>query len=170
MQRFAVTVAVCLCVVHRVCTSAALADDTKVSFLSDVAPILVQRCQGCHGPQQNESNYRLDSVVELQKLGDFGEPIVTPGSLDESLLWRLVNSQDDIERMPKDGEPIPEKELNLIRRWIEQGAVYDVADPAGLPVAPAYLRTPPRVVRCTGSHHRHRSGSLWQPNYCGRLS
>jgi hypothetical protein len=32
-----------------------------VSFVNDVAPILVERCQACHGPEKTKGKYRLDT-------------------------------------------------------------------------------------------------------------
>ncbi|MCA9133365.1 MAG: hypothetical protein KDA45_09430, partial [Planctomycetales bacterium] len=125
-------------------------DERPVSFLRDVAPILVQRCEGCHGPQQSESSYRVDTVAYLLAEGDYGEAQVTAGSLEESLLWQLVSTDDGDLRMPKDGEPLPPRELQAIRSWIEQGATVDLPQPEQ-PLATQLLRPeyapPPEAYR-----------------------
>ena len=48
-----------------------------VSFIREVAPILVARCQACHGPKTMESNYRLDTFELMIKPGDFGTAPMT---------------------------------------------------------------------------------------------
>ncbi len=108
--------------------------ERPISFIRDVAPILVQRCESCHGAKKSESSYRVDTVASLMEQADYGERQVTAGNLEESLLWRLVNSDDRGERMPLDGDPLPKTELDAIRTWIEQGAKVDVPNPA-LPLA-----------------------------------
>ena len=107
-------------------------DDNKVSFSRDVAPILVKRCEACHGARNAENSYRLDSFQRLLQAGDNEVDPVTPGDPDESDLFRLVSSDDVDERMPKDGDPLGEDELALIRRWIEQGAEFDGGDESQL--------------------------------------
>ena len=42
-----------------------------VSFIREVAPILVGACQACHGPKTAESNYRLDTFEMLMRAGRF---------------------------------------------------------------------------------------------------
>lgn len=100
----------------------------RVSFVRDVAPILVGKCQGCHGTKTAESNYRLDTFDLLMQAGDFGLPPVTAGSLDESEFHRLIISDDPEERMPNNGDRLTNREIELIDAWIGQGATFDGAD------------------------------------------
>jgi DNA-binding beta-propeller fold protein YncE/mono/diheme cytochrome c family protein len=102
----------------------------RVSFVRDVAPILVGKCQGCHGTKTAESNYRLDTFDLLMQPGDFGLPPVTAESLDESEFHRLITSEDPDERMPNNGDRLTDREIELINAWIEQGATFDGSDRA----------------------------------------
>ena len=81
----------------------------RVSFVRDVAPILVGKCQGCHGPKTAASNYRLDTFDLLMQAGDFGLPPVTAESLDESVFHRLITSDDPEERMPNNGDRLTDR-------------------------------------------------------------
>ena len=99
--------------------------DGAVSFVRDVAPILVRRCVACHGGKKAESNYRLDTHEALLKAGDFDLDPITAEDIDDSELFRLIISEDTDERMPKDGKPLTESEITKIRLWIEQGAKFD---------------------------------------------
>ena len=56
------------------------ADDAgRVSFSRDVAPILLDRCQGCHGPEKSKGDYRLDTFDRLLTPGSSGEPVADAG-------------------------------------------------------------------------------------------
>src|SRR3954452_13727428 len=96
------------------------ADATPVSFKRDVAPILLQRCQGCHGPEKVKGEYRLDSFDRLMKGGASEEAPVVAGKPDKSELYRLVASADEDERMPKKGDPLTKEQGARIGRGIEQ--------------------------------------------------
>lgn len=103
-------------------------DAPRVSFVRDVAPILVGKCQGCHGPKTAESNYRLDTFDLMMQPGDFGLPPVTAGSVDESEFHRLITAENPEERMPNNGDRLSESEVASIDAWIAQGATFDGAD------------------------------------------
>src|SRR6188508_3426863 len=51
-----------------------------VSFVREVAPILVAKCQACHGPKAAESNYRVDALNALMQTGDHGSPPIIAGN------------------------------------------------------------------------------------------
>src|SRR3954471_9720657 len=87
----------------------AVADDAPttradaVRFTRDVAPVLLRRCQGCHGPDKAKGGYRLDTFAALTRPGDSGDPPITPGKADRSNLFHLVTTDDADDRMPKKG-------------------------------------------------------------------
>jgi hypothetical protein len=114
-----------LCFAASLLISASARADDPVSFVGDIAPILVRNCQACHGSQKAESGYRADTFERLTKPGDFEVPPITPGDLDESELYRLISSDDADERMPKDADPLPAEQIALIKRWIAEGAKFD---------------------------------------------
>ena len=105
-------------------------EETKISFVKDVAPIMVEHCAACHGPKATKSNYRLDSFEKLLQAGDYEVAPVVPGNAVESELFRLVSSDDESERMPYEGEALSETELRTIESWINQGAEFDGDDRA----------------------------------------
>ncbi|NOZ38734.1 MAG: hypothetical protein GXP24_00735 [Planctomycetes bacterium] len=104
----------------------------EVSFIRDVAPILVGKCQSCHGAKTAESNYRLDTFEKLMQFGDFEMAPVTAGNLDDSEFHRLITAEDEEERMPNNGDQLTGVEIQLIDNWISQGAKFDGQDPAAL--------------------------------------
>jgi mono/diheme cytochrome c family protein len=100
----------------------ARAEEKKVDFTKDIQPILSENCFKCHGPDNQEAGLRLDRKSPAMKGGERGSPIVA-GKPEESLLFRAINGGgEDVPRMPKNGEPLENEQIALIRSWIEQGA------------------------------------------------
>ncbi len=101
-----------------------------VSFRRDIAPMLVEKCQACHGADKAESSYRVDTFARLKTAGDNELAPFTAGDHDDSELLRLIASGDEDERMPKDGEPLSAEQIALVKKWIEEGAAFDGGDEA----------------------------------------
>lgn len=95
-----------------------------VSFSRDVAPIIAGACLNCHGRERPRANLRLDTFGGWRRGGRSG-PLVVVGNADGSLLMRALRSADPGRRMPRNGEPLAEKQLQTIATWINQGANYD---------------------------------------------
>lgn len=100
-----------------------------VSFIKEVAPVLLKNCQACHGQTDPKGGYQIVNFTALVKPGDSAAAPVTPMKLEESEIFRLVSSQDKDERMPKDADPLPAEQIALVKRWIEEGAKFDGPDP-----------------------------------------
>ncbi len=99
------------------------AADKAVEFTRDVQPILRDHCLKCHGPQRQESNFRVDQRQSLLAGGDFGEPGLVPGQSSASHLIALVAGVGGDWMPPKDkGKPLSSEQVGLLRAWIDQGA------------------------------------------------
>jgi WD40 repeat protein len=105
---------------------------SSVSFTRDIAPILLDRCQNCHGPEKSKGKYRLDTFARLLTSGESGESPITPGKPKQSQLYQLITASEDVDRMPKKADPLPQASITLIRGWIEQGARFDGPDRSAL--------------------------------------
>ena len=102
--------------------SVASADDSEaVDFVRDVRPIFEQHCVDCHGGETREAGLRLDRSVDALAGSDSGKVIV-PHKPGESRILELVSGSDPETVMPPDSEGLPEDQVALLRRWIEQGA------------------------------------------------
>jgi hypothetical protein len=103
------------------------ADSPAVDFNRDIRPILSESCYQCHGPDANrrKADLRLDIRDGLFRSAD-DSTVVVPGKPDESELWLRIASDDPEVRMPppKAGKPMSAAQVALLRRWIEQGAVW----------------------------------------------
>jgi hypothetical protein len=101
---------------------------SSVDFKTQIRPILSNRCFACHGPDEAtvESGLRLDSFETATQAADSGQPAIVPAKSTESELVKRILSTDEDQRMPPPhfGEGLTERETDLIRQWIDEGAVY----------------------------------------------
>ncbi|HXG09872.1 MAG TPA: DUF1553 domain-containing protein [Gemmataceae bacterium] len=96
-----------------------------VEFNRDIRPILSDACFQCHGPDRakRKADLRLDTA-EGAFADRGGYHAIVPGKPDESELFRRITAADETERMPppRSGPRLTERQVALIRRWLEQGA------------------------------------------------
>ncbi|MFM7564088.1 MAG: c-type cytochrome domain-containing protein, partial [Planctomycetota bacterium] len=97
----------------------------EVSYAREIRPILLARCVGCHQGARTEGDYLMTDFDRLLGEGESGKAAVVPGKPDESFLIEQITPVDGRAEMPTEGPPLSEKEIALIRRWIEQGAKND---------------------------------------------
>src|SRR3954466_10608907 len=95
----------------------------EVDFARDVAPLLQSRCSGCHGAQQQMGGLRLDSR-EAALRGGYSGPAIKPGNSVESTLVQMVSSADPKRFMPLSGPRLTSSAVDILRAWIDQGAVW----------------------------------------------
>ena len=93
-----------------------------VSFKSDIAPILLSQCQGCHGAKKSKGKYRVDSFNHLATG-------ITAQDLEDSEAYQRLITDDPDDRMPADADRLPKEQIELFRRWIEAGAKFDGENP-----------------------------------------
>jgi hypothetical protein len=102
----------------------------KIDFNLHIRPILSDRCFKCHGPdpKKREANLRLDiadSAYAALKDNPSAHAI-TPGDPLLSEVYLRISSLDTAEQMPPPSSnlSLTSYEIELIRKWIEQGAEY----------------------------------------------
>ncbi len=107
----------------------ARAADEQRDFESKVRPILVARCQSCHGAKKQESSLRLDTKAGFKKGGDNGA-VIDPKQFDQSELLLAIRREGG-RKMPPD-KPLPAAEVDVLAEWIRRGAFWpdDSAAPA----------------------------------------
>lgn len=95
---------------------------SKVSYTQQIEPIFRQHCQGCHQPAKPEGGLIMTNPnIMLEKGGDSGMSIVR-GKADESHLIAEITPRDGKAEMPKGAPPLSAADIDLIRRWIDEGA------------------------------------------------
>ncbi|MCA9197725.1 MAG: PSD1 domain-containing protein, partial [Planctomycetales bacterium] len=98
------------------------AEPQLIQFEQDIQPILSRNCYRCHGPQNQKGGLRLDQRVEAMATADSGEPIITAGQPDHSLLLQRIRNDDAGERMPPDAQALSDSEIQTLENWIVSGA------------------------------------------------
>ncbi|HSG71010.1 MAG TPA: DUF1549 domain-containing protein, partial [Planctomycetaceae bacterium] len=92
-------------------------------FKSDVRGILLDHCASCHGVDSLEGEFDLTSREALLK-GTPTNKVLDLKNIPESELWQLVSRQKQ-PYMPFEDDPLPKRELELLKKWLELGAPYD---------------------------------------------
>jgi mono/diheme cytochrome c family protein len=105
-------------------------------FESRVRPVLVTKCQGCHGPAQQLSGIRLDSRDAILKGGHRG-----PGPEQIKAAIR----QQGALKMPPGGK-LSNDEITAIEQWLDGGAHWPNAQPHKETKAPHWAFQPLRKV------------------------
>ncbi|PYV80672.1 MAG: hypothetical protein DMG93_18325 [Acidobacteria bacterium] len=97
----------------------------EVRFSRDIRPILNQSCMPCHGGVRQKNGVSFLFREEALGTGKSGRRTIVPGKPDESELIARITSSDPEVRMPYHAAPLPAKQVDLIRRWIKQGAKWE---------------------------------------------
>jgi len=109
----------------------ALSPGDQISYNFHIRPILSDKCFACHGPDANkrESGLRLDTeegafTALKESPGKFA---LVAGNLEQSEVYHRIISDDPGELMPppESNLSLTEKEIELIKAWIKQGAKYE---------------------------------------------
>lgn len=97
----------------------------EVDFSRDIKPILNQNCTTCHGGVKKAAEFSLLFPEEALKPTKSGKPPIVPGDPDESLLVKRVEATDPSERMPLDHPALAPEQIDLLRKWIAEGATFE---------------------------------------------
>jgi CHAT domain-containing protein/mono/diheme cytochrome c family protein len=92
-----------------------------VDYSREIRPILEATCVSCHGPKKHKGDFRLDTL-ERALAGSPEGKVIVPGDAAASDLYRRLVTPDVTERMPQKAAPLSAKEIETIRRWIDEGA------------------------------------------------
>src|SRR5262245_65218064 len=98
-----------------------------VEFNRDIRPILSDKCFTCHGPDKANrvTELRFDTEAGTKIALNGGRQVLVPGYPEQSELYRRIASNDEAVRMPPAAmghAKLSSAEIDLVRRWIEQGA------------------------------------------------
>ena len=94
-----------------------------VDFDQEIRPLLHDRCVECHGEKKQKGELRLDAKSYALKGGHEG-PVIVAGDLAKSPLFQRIATTDEDERMPPKGELLSAAQIELVKAWIEAGAVW----------------------------------------------
>ena len=98
----------------------------KIDFNRDIRPLLADNCYACHGPDagKRKAGLRLDLKDGALAPLKSGEIAIVPGDLAKSELIARITAKDEDDLMPpvKTGKQLTAKQVDLLKRWIAQGA------------------------------------------------
>ena len=98
-----------------------------LDFNRDVRPILSNNCFACHGPDEKERKADLRLDTREGALADLdGHAAVVPGKPAASELVARLTTEKASERMPpaKTGKALTRAEIDILTRWVQEGAPY----------------------------------------------
>ena len=96
-----------------------------ISFNREILPILANNCFACHGPDEKKRETKFHFDTQEGAFAKAG--VIEPGNAAESLLVEKITDPNPKERMPPpdSGHALTERQIDLLRRWIDQGAKWD---------------------------------------------
>ncbi len=95
-----------------------------IDFNTQVKPIFNKKCITCHGGVRRKSGFSVLFRSEALAKAESGKFAIIPGDPDHSELIRRIQNKDPEERMPFKHEPLSTDEINILKRWIGEGAVW----------------------------------------------
>ena len=98
--------------------------EQRIDFGRDIQPIFAKRCFACHGPDAFEGGLQLHKRERALAETDSGERAIVPGNTEASAILERIAAEEADYRMPPKGKPLEKEQIDLIRRWIAEGAVW----------------------------------------------
>ena len=100
----------------------------ELDFNRDVRPILSDKCFFCHGPDSNhrEAGLRLDTAEgAYTKLKETGKTAIIPGKPEQSEFMIRIFDKEDPMPPVESHKSLKPKEIEILKQWIKEGAVYE---------------------------------------------
>ena len=96
--------------------------ESRVDYNTQIKPLLNKNCIACHGGVKKASGFSLLFKHEALAPAKSGKLAIIPGDADGSEMIRRLTLTDLDERMPLDHPPLKPDEIEVLRKWIDQGA------------------------------------------------
>lgn len=93
-----------------------------VDYSTEVKPILNKHCISCHGGVKQNGGFSV--LFREEALGNTksGHPAIIPGDAKRSEFIRRLHNKDPKERMPFKSAPLNKEEIEILTRWVDEGA------------------------------------------------
>lgn len=101
-----------------------VAAEDKIDFAHHIVPIIRKSCGKCHTGEKKKGGLSMNTRDLLLKGSENGE-IVKPGNAEESILYRVVTTEDPELAMPPKGERVSPQEAALLKKWITEGLTWE---------------------------------------------
>ena len=104
------------------CHQSPVDEADRVVFNRDIRPILNEHCIGCHGGVAKQAGISFITRDEALARGSSGRRNIVPGNPDASEFIARIETHDTNLRMPYKAAALAPEKIQVLRRWIEQGA------------------------------------------------
>lgn len=102
----------------------------SIDFNREIRPILAKNCFVCHGPDdaKRKADLRVDTDENIYSARKSGRVPLVPGERSSSELYRRISAAGTDDRMPPvdSGKSLNAEEVELIGKWIDEGAKWDL--------------------------------------------
>ncbi len=99
--------------------------EEEIDYNTQVKPIINAHCISCHGGVKKNGGFSMLFENEAKGKTDSDVPAILPGHADQSEMIRRLQSHDPEERMPYEKAPLSNDEIDILKKWIGQGAKWD---------------------------------------------
>ena len=100
----------------------------EIDFNRDIRPILSENCFQCHGPDaaKRKAGLRLDTRKGATQVNDGVAAVDTANLAKSELLARITSTDPDSQMPPPESNSnLTPEQINLLQRWVAEGAKYD---------------------------------------------
>ena len=135
-----------------------------VHYNQDIRPILQHHFAKCHGSKEQNGGINFEVRASVFAEADSGKRPVVAGNVDASELITRVNSTAETLRMPPEGSPLSEQQINALKKWISQGALWPesrIADTPDAESASHWSFQPIRDPQPPDVEDKSWRGALW---------
>ena len=96
-----------------------------VSFNREILPILANNCFACHGPDEKKRETKFHFDTQEGMFAKRG--VIERGNAADSLLIEKITDPNPKDRMPppESGHSLTARQIESLRRWIDEGAKWD---------------------------------------------
>lgn len=99
-----------------------LIGEPQIDFNTQVKPILNKKCISCHGGVKKKGGFSVLFEEEALANTESGKPAIIPGDPHGSEMIKRLLSKNLEERMPYKEAPLSDEEIDILTKWIKQGA------------------------------------------------
>ena len=97
----------------------------EIDFNTQVRPILNKNCLACHGGVKQQSDLSFLFIDEAFEPAKSGAKAIVPGRPGRSELINRIKSTNPDLVMPPDRDRLTQDEIQILEKWIDQGAEFD---------------------------------------------
>lgn len=96
--------------------------ETPIDFSAEVKPIINKHCISCHGGVKANGGLSLLFEEDAFAKTESGSPAIIRGDADHSEFFKRLITDDPELRMPYNAAALSDDEIDILKRWINEGA------------------------------------------------